>query len=82
MRRVSHCLELDLERAEGALLRLLGTIERRGWQVLSLTAAETAGRYVVQLTLEGLRDPQVLCRQLERLVDVVTVRVQTAGNGE
>lgn len=67
---MSCCLELALDRAEGALLRVLGTIERRGWNVLSVNAASTAQAYAVNVTLEGERDPEILCRQLLRLVDV------------
>ncbi|MCQ4164280.1 ACT domain-containing protein [Tahibacter harae] len=72
---MSCCLELALDRAEGALLRVLGTIERRGWNVLSVNAASTAQAYAVNVTLEGERDPEILCRQLLRLVDVREVTV-------
>lgn len=72
---MSCCLELALDRAEGALLRVLGTIERRGWNVLSVNAASTAQAYAVNVTLEGERDPEILCRQLQRLVDVREVAV-------
>lgn len=72
---MSCCLELALDRAEGALLRVLGTIERRGWNVLSVNAASTAQAYAVNVTLEGERDPEILCRQLQRLVDVREVTV-------
>lgn len=72
---MSCCLELALDRAEGALLRVLGTIERRGWNVLSVNAASTAQAYSVNVTLEGERDPEILCRQLQRLVDVREVAV-------
>jgi len=72
---MSCCLELALDRAEGALLRVLGTIERRGWNVLSVNAASTAQTYSVNVTLEGERDPEILCRQLQRLVDVQEVRL-------
>lgn len=72
---MSCSLELALDRAEGALLRVLGTIERRGWSVLAVNAASDALRFTVSLTLDGSRDPQILCRQLERLVDVQQVKV-------
>lgn len=71
-------LELALDRAEGALLRVLGTIERRGWQVLSVNAASDSRSYTLSLTLDGARDPDILCRQLQRLVDVQAVRVVEA----
>ena len=72
---MSCSLELALDRAEGALLRVLGTIERRGWNVLSVNAASTAHAYTVSVTLDGVRDPETLCRQLARLVDVREVRL-------
>lgn len=72
---MSCSLELALDRAEGALLRVLGTIERRGWNVLTVNAASDNRSYTVNVTLDGARDPDVLCRQLERLVDVQAVRV-------
>jgi acetolactate synthase II small subunit len=72
---MSCSLELALDRAEGALLRVLGTIERRGWNVLAVNAASDARSYSVSLTLDGSRDPEILCRQLQRLVDVQAVRL-------
>ena len=72
---MSCSLVLALDRAEGALLRVLGTIERRGWDVLAVNAASDAQAYTVSLTLAGSRDPEILCRQLQRLVDVQEVRL-------
>ena len=73
---MSTRLTLALDRAEGALLRVLGTIERRGWDVLAVHAASgDSQRYAVELTHGGPRDPQVLCRQLERLIDVREVKL-------
>ena len=54
---MSCSLELALDRAEGALLRVLGTIERRGWNVLTVNAASDSRSYTVSLTLDGARDP-------------------------
>lgn len=78
---MSCSLELALDRAEGALLRVLGTIERRGWDVLAVNAASDAQAYTVSLTLGGSRDPEILCRQLQRLVDVQAVRLVGEGGG-
>ncbi len=67
---------IELDHSEGALMRLLGTIERRGFALLNLAADKPDEEsYVVRLRLGGERDPQVLCRQLERLVEVRVVRV-------
>ena len=67
---------IELDHSEGALLRLLGTIERRGFALLNLAADKPdEASYVVRLRLAGERDPLVLCRQLERLVEVRVVKV-------
>lgn len=63
-------LELQLQAGEGALQRMLGTVERRGFRVLTCTAGTQGDDYRVQLDVEGTRDPLLLCRQLDRLVDV------------
>lgn len=73
---MSRCFEIDLDHNEGALLRVLGTVERRGFALVELAADKPdAETYSIRLRLEGERDPQVLCRQLERLVDVRAVRL-------
>ncbi len=69
-------MEVLLDQAEGALLRLLGTVERRGFALSGLSADQTdAGALAVRLQLDGARDLQVLCRQIERLIDVRAVRL-------
>ncbi|HVB84586.1 MAG: ACT domain-containing protein [Metallibacterium scheffleri] len=64
-------LHVTLLDVEGALQRLLGTAERRGFHVLQLHAEVGAGDLcTVALTLEGTRDAALLRRQLERLHEV------------
>jgi acetolactate synthase regulatory subunit len=63
-------LTLRLQAAEGALQRMLGTIERRGFRILTCNAEDADGEYRVRLSVEGSRDPGLLCRQLARLLDV------------
>jgi acetolactate synthase regulatory subunit len=73
---MSRCFEIDLDHNEGALLRVLGTVERRGFALIEMNALKPdADSYSVRLRLDSERDPQVLCRQLERLVDVRAVRL-------
>ena len=73
---MSRCVEIDLDHAEGALLRVLGTVERRGFALVELAAEKRDSEsFSVRLRLDGERDPQVLCRQLERLIDVRCVRL-------
>ena len=73
---MSRRLDIELEHSEGALLRVLGTVERRGFSLLAINAGKPdADCYALQLLLDGQRDPQVLCRQLERLVEVRAARL-------
>jgi len=73
---MSRTFEIDLDHSEGALIRVLGTIERRGFALVEINAGKPdADSYSVRLQLDGERDPEVLCRQLERLVDVRAVRL-------
>jgi acetolactate synthase II small subunit len=70
---------IRLRRAEGDLERLLGTFRRRGWQVSDLEARGTArdgSAMTVHATLEGERDPDVLARQVARLIEVEAVEIQ------
>ncbi len=66
-----HHFEILLRDAEGALQRLLGTTERRGFRVVALHAQagpDTICR--VELTVDGARDAGLLGRQLARLQEV------------
>lgn len=70
-------LVLQLKVVEGALQRMLSTIERRGFRVLSCTASTRKDAYSVKLEVEGARDPGLLCRQLDRLFDVREARLSS-----
>lgn len=73
---MNRWIEIELDHSEGALLRVLGTVERRGFALIEMTAAkQDAETYSVRLQVAGDRDPEVLCRQLERLVDTRAVRL-------
>ena len=66
-------IRIDFAMAEGALLRLLGQIERRGFEVrgIALQAAEGEGHLALDV---APRDPgrrlEVIAAQLRRLHDV------------
>lgn len=62
--------EIHLKAAEGALLRTLGLVQRRGFQV-----AEMALRgQVLTLSVDGQgRCPDLLARQIQRLHDVAQI---------
>lgn len=76
-------LEIRLSPNEGALIRTLGLIQRRGFSVesMDLRAAGSGQRLRLKLA-DSPRCPGVLARQLERLHDVEHVRrLDVAGAG-
>ncbi|HWR95773.1 MAG TPA: ACT domain-containing protein [Arenimonas sp.] len=70
-------IECEIDRAEGSLIRVLGVIERRGYDIEALSVS-LSGRdaYRLAFTVESARDMGVLLRQLERLFDVRCVQRQ------
>ena len=70
-------LDLVLRPAEGALLRVLGTAERRGFTPLAITGDRPAdgGDWRLQVTVRGQRAPESLQRQIEQLHDCLSVEI-------
>jgi acetolactate synthase regulatory subunit len=76
-----RALVVRLRRTEGALLRLLGLVQRRGFEIADIaTAPAEAGVWRVRLELESVRDPGPLARQIEKLYDVVAVDAVGSGS--
>lgn len=73
-------LDLILRRAEGAIVRVLGTTERRGFLPVSVDGEAQADgdRWHLRMTVEGEREPETLTRQLEKLYDCLAVEVRDA----
>ncbi|WP_256645642.1 ACT domain-containing protein [Thermomonas paludicola] len=71
-------LDLTLRRAEGALVRVLGTAERRGFAPLSVDgdARDDGDRWHLRMTVEGEREPEGLLQQLAKLYDCLAVEMQ------
>ncbi len=70
-------LDLVLRHAEGALVRVLGTAERRGFRTIALegdTMAEP-DRWQLRMTVEGARSQESLQQQLAKLHDCLSVQV-------
>lgn len=68
-------LNITVKDCEGALVRLLGTIERRGHRLLQLSSrncpANSGAREFLLDVDCGSRSPDVLVRQIRRLYDVL-----------
>lgn len=61
---------------EGAVLRILGLVERRGFHLRGLSMAEEASAASMTLDVEprdSARRLDVVARQLQRLIDVRSV---------
>ena len=73
-------LDLTLRRAEGALARVLGTTERRGFQPVSVDGEtqDDGDRWHLRMTVEGTREPEGLQQQLAKLYDCLAVDVREA----
>jgi len=75
---MQYRLELVLKPAEGALLRVLGMVERRGFSPLAVNATrkvDAAGRWQVQMEISGNRPPETLRHQLQKIYDCESVQV-------
>ena len=73
---MNHSLKLKLKRVDGALIRVLGVTERRGWSTQAVLAqAMNDDGLALDLDVHGLRPVDLLVRQLARLPDVYAVEV-------
>jgi len=70
-------LDLTLRHAEGALIRVLGLAERRGFRPLAVNGAveDGNGAWRLQLTVEGERSEQTLLQQLGKLHGCLAVDI-------
>ncbi len=76
---MNHTLTIQLSSAEGAVIRALGLIERRGFSLgtCSVGEADSSGR-VMKVQVSSSRPGDLLKRQLERLHDVHHVELKPA----
>ena len=70
-------LDLTLRRAEGALVRVLGAAERRGFRPLTVDGETQpdGDRWYLRMTVEGERSDDALQQQLGKLYDCLAVEV-------
>lgn len=78
---MQHTLQIRLSNSEGAVIRALGLMERRGYSLNKCTVSEAddSGRDM-QVTVTSSRPGDLLKRQLDRLHDVLTVELKPAAN--
>ena len=78
---MSERLVISFTPAEGAVVRMLGLVERRGYSLIGLAMEEQANGASIIIDVEPRdqsRRVQVIARQLDRLVDVNSVSILTA----
>ncbi|HET6783932.1 MAG TPA: ACT domain-containing protein [Pseudoxanthomonas sp.] len=70
-------LDLVLKPAEGALTRVIGMAERRGFTPQSINGepASEDGRWRLQLVVDGQRPAETLRLQMLKVYDCVSVEV-------
>ena len=69
-----HHLDLEIGRATGALVRVLGLAERRGFTPVRVTASPTGPTAMrVRLSVQSARPTELLEGQLRKLYDVLHV---------
>ena len=70
-------IDLTLRRAEGALTRVIGTAERRGFQPVGMEGGlqPDGERWTLRLAVEGERSCDLLLSQLRKLHDCLAVEV-------
>jgi acetolactate synthase regulatory subunit len=74
---MKHTLQVQLRARDGAVLRTLGLIERRGFRLDALSVGEpAAGGRSMSVSVSSERPVELLKRQLERLHDVLRVECQ------
>ena len=74
MADMMHTLTIQLDGSEGAVIRALGLIERRGFSLGSCSVGEIENnKRAMQVSVSSNRPGDLLKRQLERLHDVVHV---------
>jgi acetolactate synthase II small subunit len=82
---MKRTIELRLTRAEGALVRTLGLIERRGFTVTAISMRGDAASEVLVLRLEVATESRsfdVLIRQILRLFDVRAALLMESQQGD
>ena len=73
-------IEIDFAPAEGAVLRMLGLVERRGFEVRGIEMAQREGQGSLSLEVEprdSSRRLSIVAAQLRRLLEVRNVSVSS-----
>jgi acetolactate synthase regulatory subunit len=81
---VTERIVIDFAAAEGAVLRMLGLVERRGFEVRGISMGQQDGRGSLTLDVQPRdesRRLEVVAGQLKRLNEVRNVSLSTPASG-
>jgi acetolactate synthase II small subunit len=73
---MNHTLRMNIQKVEGAMIRLLGLIERRGFSVTAMNAHADDAAQQVEITIHlysSGRSVDTLTKQIGKLYDVRSV---------
>src|SRR5699024_12830190 len=77
---MSTHLDIQLTTGEGALLRTLGLIQRRGFRIEALSLQPASEQPLLRVSVDGHeRCPRTLTLQIERLHDVRSIKAVEPG---
>jgi acetolactate synthase II small subunit len=79
---MNHILRMNIQKVEGAMIRLLGLIERRGFSVTAMNAHADDAAQQVEITIHlhsSGRSVDTLTKQIGKLYDVRSVACLSAG---
>lgn len=80
---MQYRLDLIVKQAEGALVRVIGMVERRGFVLRGVQATPHAdGRWRLQMRVDSTRPAQTLRHQLEKVYDCESVSVSVEADTE
>ena len=76
---MEHTLHIQLSSSEGAVIRALGLMERKGFSIKNCSVGESDGTgRDLDVTVTSSRPGDLLKRQLERLHDILLVELKPA----
>ena len=76
---MDHTLHIQLSSSEGAIIRALGLMDRRGFTIKKCSVDKSDGGGLdMDVTVDSTRPGDLLKRQLERLHDVLSVELKPA----
>ena len=81
---MSGRIEIGFVHAEGAVLRMLGAVERRGFELCAICMSEHGGESALSVEVQARlpeRSLEVVAAQLRRLDEVRKVSFTTSGPG-